>query len=798
LSGGATQTVTASNSAQVSGTTGAIKVTATTPTTSLDAVDYTGWAAGAGVFVRNGSTVSVTSNAGTFTTTGTATASAGNSKAIQVGSDPSAASGATDSTVTNATATGYPTLIGNLADAPTGDVTTSVKTTFTDDYGSANVTYGTGATKIYMNGGSTASVTGAGAVTIRDLQTVATKTSSTATAAPAKASTLTTVNLTGVSGAAGIHSDALTSVSVVDSSTTVTVNSNVGKNATALQVSVGNSTTTVSASEATSVAVTGVQSANAKIGTKDVAATNSASTLTLTTPKATSLSINGTSDISLSAASSLPLVTAISASGSGALTLGTVTDFAKVTKVDGSAATGKITASVGATITGATTDRSFAFTSGSGNDIITVTGALTSDITSAGATVSNTIDLGAGDDTVSNSSGSIGVGASVNGGSGDDTIAASLVTVGNSARITNFEVLGLDKTSGAFDSDLLAAATGLEMLAQGATYNNVEQAQSLKIKSNIGTGTTTLSFTSTDVIGKADAYSITFGAEGGATTAAATTINAGTLVINSIENVTINSGSSKGFVNNTIKIQDDHLKALTLTGAAYKTTVSFNATTGTNTSSTNAAVKTIDGTVATGRLYIDTTNVVEDNVSGLTVTGGSAADQITLDSTVTGTVTANGGDGADTFILNGSMTATLTGGAGNDTFDLGAATVGVSNALGADSSLVYATITDFTSGDILKLDNISAGSSLMLSANAVSGVQNATSLTAALDAALKLSTAVDDATVYFNYGGNTYIAHEDNIEGLSINDVVVKLTGINVLSTAAVSSPATTGLFGEA
>jgi len=792
LSGGASQTITASNSVQASGSTGAVKITGSAAaTTSLAAVDYTGWAEAAGIFVRGGSTVDVSTKAGAFTS---GTASAANSKKIQIGSTPGSAYGASGDTVSNTTTTGYPTLIGNLADAPTGNVTTSVKTTFTDDAGAANITYGTGVAEIYMNGGTTASVTGAGAVTVRDMQSVATKTSSSATAAPAAASTVTTVNLTGVSGATGIYSDALTSVSVVDSSTTVTVNSNFGKNSTALNVSVGNSTTTVSASEATSVAVTGVQSANAKINTTNVSAANSASTLTLTAAKATTVSFAGTSDITL-ASSTLSLATSITASGSGTLDLGTPTGYAKVTKVDGSAATGKIIASIGATITGATTDHSFAFTGGSGADVVTISGELKADVTAAGASVVNTIDLGAGDDTIKNSSGTIGVGSTVDGGAGNDTMPASLVTVGNSARIKNFELLGLDKTSGSFDSDLLAGATGLNLLAQGGTYTNVEKTQSLTVNENIGSSSTTLTFTASNVTGKTDGYLVTFGAEGAASATASspTAINAGTLVIEGIEDVTIASGAAKGYVNNTVTLTDANLKSVTVTGAATKTTLAFAGTNGTSTSSTDRAVSTIDGSAYTGRLFVNTANVVEDAVNALTVKGGSGKDQITFD----GKTIVDAGAGDDLIIVSNGATGTVTGGAGADTFDVSGSTAA---DVTSDATIKYVEITDFAKGDVLKMSADTAASAAYISANTVVAASNATTLKEALTAALTrstLSTAVTDANVYFSYGGNTFVAHQDSSDGFGTGDAVVKLTGIHVLAATNVAAAAT-GLFGEA
>ena len=804
---GSSATVSAGDSVQVSGSTGAVTVDTAVPATSLAAVDYTGWAAGAGVFVRNGTTVSITETADTSTA---GAVPGGNTTTILVGAQPSAAlgtDGANTGAKLQATATTYPEVVGNLSSAPTGNVTTSVKTNFTNTNGYKDVKYGAGTTTIYMNGGTTADVTGAKTVTIQDLGTVLLKSSSSATAA-AGTSALTTVNLTGISGsssAVSISSDAISNLSLVDSTTTATINSNFGANKTALNLSVGNSTVTVSHANATSVAVTGVASAYQYVNNSAVG-TNSASSLTLTTAAATAISFAGSSDITL-ASSTLTNATSITASGSGKLDLGTPTGYAKVTSVNGASATGKIVATIGTTMlsggTQASTDHAFAFTSGSGNDVVTISGALTADITAAGASIANSVNTGSGNDTVKFATGgSIGVGATVNGGDGIDTISSKLLTVGSAARITNFELLGLDQTSGTYDTDLLSGATGLDLLAStGVTYTNVEKAQSLQVNQDAGSSSaTTLSFTAANVVGKSDAYAITFNAEGGLTSGAATTINAGSaLVIEGIENVSIASGASTGYVDNTITLTSATLKTVAITGAAYKTHLAFDGTNGTNTSSTDTAVSSIDGSAATGRLYINTANVIEDNVNGLVVKGGSGIDDIKLDYTVTtgASVSADAGAGNDTITILGSMTSSVAGGAGNDTFDVTLATIGVSNANGADSALKITTITDFTTGDILKVDTTSAGSQVYVSGNSVSGVQTASTLTAAIHAALGLSTVVTDATVYFTYGGNTYIAHEDGTDGLTSGDVVVQLIGAHTLAAANVVAAAT-GLFGQA
>jgi xanthine dehydrogenase iron-sulfur cluster and FAD-binding subunit A len=101
------------------------------------------------------------------------------------------------------------------------------------------------------------------------------------------------------------------------------------------------------------------------------------------------------------------------------------------------------------------------------------------------------------------------------------------------------------------------------------------------------------------------------------------------------------------------------------------------------------------------------------------------------------------------------------------------------------------TITDFAKGDKLVL-----GSTVSDLVNGTTAVASATTLAGALDAALKIATdVVQNDSVWFVYGGNTYIALEDGTDGLTNGDVVVKLAGVYDLATAAsLASNVITGL----
>ncbi len=796
-SGGLAVTVKSNDSVEVLAAKGAVDVTLSAVPTSKfseSASTSTGanpaWTATAGVLVTGGTTVSVTNTKGATVTSGSSTVTSQNTTPIIVG--------ASTANITTNTTTGVETQ-SNLGANPTGNVVTNVSSKWTDAAGLSDIAYGGGAVTVTTNGGDTVSVTGAGAVTIKDIKTTK-LVPGTGLTSVAGTSKLATVNLTGVSGATSITSDAISTVSIVDSSSTVTVSGNTGANTGAINVSVGNSTTTVVNATATSVAVNGVGSSSAAVnGTK--VATGAPSTVTLTAAKATGVSFAGSSDITL-ASSTLTVATAITASGSGKLDLGTPTGYAKVTSFDGSAATGAVTASLGETIgSDAATARGFAFTSGSGNDSVTLTGAMKSGTSAAGAVIQNTINLGAGNDKLLSSSGSIAAGASVNGGDGTDTIAASLLTVGNAAQITNFEVLGLDKTSGDYDTDLLVGATGLSGLAlTSGTYTNVNTTQGMTYAKDLGSssGTIKLTFGTAETTGTADAYAVTFAgtALSTGTLLSPTPIRAQTLEIPGIEAISVASGGT-GFVSNSIILNGANARSVTLSGDK-PLDVSYASAFGGSTavSSTNGlGVTAIDGSAATGKLTLATANVLKA-YAGLTVKGGSADDSIT----VAGAMTVDAGAGDDLITISASGAAgngaTLTGGAGKDTFDV---ILGTAYDVTNDASLYITTINDFSAGDTLKIVASTSSSAAYVNGTSLVSAANPSTLKGALDAALLGSTVVTGATVWFSYGGNTYVVNEQGTDGLTTDDVIVKLVGAHKLSADAVTTttPAT-GLFGEA
>jgi S-layer protein len=739
------------------------------------------------VKVWGGTTVSITKGGTALdTTTGEATGSAyaGN---ITVGTAPNIVSNPE-------TTTGYPQVDENVDDQPTGNVTIKNYTNWTSLTGQASRTYGSGTANVQTNGATEVSVATAGAVTINDAQT-ALKQASSSPPAVAGTSTLTKATFDGIAAASTVTSGALNAVKAINTSGSAAVtvtNATLGGHALALTLG-NNSALTVTDATATSVSV------STETSTLSTVANASQVAFNLVADKATSVSFANAQAVTLGGSSSLKLATSVTATGSGTLDLGTVgsttsgASTVKITSVDGSAATGAITASIATTITttaGGSTNHSLNFKGGAGNDVITLTGDMRSGTNAAGAVVQNTIDLGAGNDRLVKSGGSIAAGSTVSGGEGTDTIASSLLTAGNAAQITGFEVLGLDQT-GTYDTDLLAGATGLGMLALGGTWTNVEKAQGLSIvngASSASSTATTLTFTAAEVSGTADAYTVSFAQSAPTSTATSrTTSDAGVVVVAGIENITVESGGT-GFLSNAITLTGANARNVTLTGA-QNLSIDFSANFGGTTAATSSnglGIATIDGSAMTGKLTVDTAGALVA-FTATTVKGGSAADTITLsDLTNKGVVDAGAGNDK---IITAADSVKVTGGAGNDTFDV---TLSVAYASSAATDDVT-TIEDFAAGDVIDFIGGTNGTHTATTdsfAKLTLTTQNSVSecILSALNLSPKATSGAKEVT-WFVYGSNTYVVFDASDDtstdaGLAANDVVVKLTGVIDLSTA--------------
>ena len=755
-SGGADVTVTASDSVFVKGATGAVTVKAGATTTSIKGAvtSDSGSTAGdaAGIYVTGGTTVDIT---GSKTTTG----------AIKVG----AAGYAKDAV--NVTG-GLPQSNGNATNTPTGDVTISTSKVDTDkSTGLKDLVYGTGARDVYTNGAESVTIKGGTAVSVTDVQTTALQSAVGVAAAPGT-STLAKVTLAGLGGNASITSDALTDIYLSDTLTAKTVTvSNSGAEGVNTSIALHTSNTGKDAARnvldhATAESVVlGSTAANANYSVGGLVNNpGSASFVTLTTPKATTVTAVNTLSVDLG---------------------DYLANAPKIASINASGATGGVNVIIDNTPLQGTS-----YIGGAGKDTVIIkSGAnLAANVTSGAVT---SISLGAGDDTLANGSNSAHTmtGVTIDGGAGTDTVFASLINAGNAAQFTGFENLGLDfVASTTYDvslksgiSTLVAAAT--LSAAQTVVYTGVTAAQSLVYaKAQPANGVLTLTMGTAELLGANDSYTVT--AAGGVGTPDATdpntVIQLGTLNIDTIENVNIVSTGAFGYVDNTISVGAIRAKTVTITGNQdISLTTSGMGTAVAPSLANGLGVSSIDATGLTGDLTLDT-NGVSMNVYGLTISSGAGNDVITLSGTNLEIETVLAGAGNDR-INTAAIATTLSGEAGNDTFNVTAAIAGT-NAIPTG---VVTTIKDFTAGDVIDFIGTVNGAHAATAASVAQlTLTTETTLTEAIKNAVDLSpnAGVTADVAWFYWGGNTYVvfdAADDNGAngGLNTNDVVVKLTG---------------------
>ncbi|MYM85055.1 DUF4214 domain-containing protein [Duganella sp. FT50W] len=230
--------------------------------------------------------------------------------------------------------------------------------------------------------------------------------------------------------------------------------------------------------------------------------------------------------------------------------------------------------------------------------------------------------------------------------------------------------------------------------------------------------------------------------------------------------------TGNGVQTSTVTLKADKAAIVTIDGSS-----NVNLTLDTT---TNKLV-TINASALTGGLTVDANNV--NGANALTINGGAGND--TIHASVGANAKAdiiNGGAGNDT-IYAGSNGATLTGGAGNDTFILSSA----SATGGTKEGNAYSTITDFSAGDVLKLQYFDS-----VTTQAAAAATGFAKLTAVLnDTTASFSNFLDAAVVqagiggavYFNFKGDTYVVVDSDSNTTTTfhneHDLVIKLTGVN-------------------
>jgi hypothetical protein len=631
------------------------------------------------------------------------------------------------------------------------------------------VTTGSGTTDVTGKTLTTVSIKGGGNVTVDNLLNATAATT-------AEGTSMTEVTLNGISGTtAALKGAALGTVNITSqkSALTTTITNGTSKELTLNLTASGYNS-----------------SASAQTNRVDAGAT--AESITVNTVSKSNVDVRGVA------------VTALTLTGAGELTA----DFSNLpTRSIASTATGDlILGSLNAATTSVTTGAGAdSFTLGTAVKTVRVSTGEGKDSVTVGQLVAGAaVDLGAGDDKVLGT----GVVAAktvadpglIDGGAGNDVVNSLLLNAGNASRFINFEVLGLSTASATFDAALVSGLTGLELLvANSGLYTGVTKEMGLAVNGNIGSGSTTLTFGATNVVGTADSYTVTFGGKGATTSTATsrTSTDAGTLIIEGIENVNIVSNQASGFVNNTIDLTSAKLQTVTITGNSAQTSLGFTGTVGTNGSvaGSGGAVKLIDASTYGGIVTVSTAGITaDDSANGLTIKTGSGKDAITLQHMAT----VDGGANDDAFVLQASTASynsansVLTGGTGKDSFDVSAIVLGTdaTAAGGVNNTIasIIVTITDYTAGDTI---DFSAGSE---DAESALGSAVSTATATNLDGAIT-AIIVGAGTTHFAWGvyaGNTYVVHNaDKGNGTDTaaeaGDVVVKLSGVYDLSLAAVS-----------
>lgn len=345
--------------------------------------------------------------------------------------------------------------------------------------------------------------------------------------------------------------------------------------------------------------------------------------------------------------------------------------------------------------------------------------------------------------------------ASIDGGAGVDTVSGALiVNASNAAVFKNFEQIDLAGTAngGALDVATLtnSTVTGAVISANtgsGFTLNNLVENSvgfNLSVTGN-NFFSTVLGFTAGSVAGATDALNVSFNA---ANSAIAASVSAGRVTAEKVEVIKISSGGGTN-ISNAITLVDSAAKSVVITGD-HALSLTLSAQIGVGVSQ----LTNIDGSAATGDLILTVPAAATTGAqSALTIKTGSGNDTIKV-------ATSNAA---------GSVGVTLTTGTGTDQIDVSLSLV---RASGAPQ---FSTITDFGAGDSLKFGSTLAFNTLQFVP--VSPADLADALTQATT-----GQAANSAR-WFAYQGDMYVVDNvDGADGLSVTDIVVKLSGAVDLS----------------
>jgi S-layer protein len=618
-----------------------------------------------------------------------------NVTATAMGSNDVVVNGGTSVTVAETGVTNLGLLGIGATSAPTG----AVVVTSSGDYTTGGGAVGRGA--ITIKGGTTVSVTQTTGITAAETTAALTNTGGNSTltqAAVTVTGTATTTAVTVSNAATVAVSTSVTTGKIGVAQADITVNDKNAASATA-----AGTITSVTATNFDDLAVNSGALSTVTVAGKG--ATITLTDGALTTPTATTLQLN-LAGITVSGATSVDsdytTVNIASSSATNTLTGGLAANGATTVGISGDKSLVLATHSFAAAANITSTSTGAVKISDALAVAQTYTGAAGADTITVGATT-KAITTGAGDDIVTVSV-DFGAGGTVDAGDGTGDIlsitsanAATLSALTTfDAKISNFEVINLGATAGADTVDVTnlddistvisagVTAGGLALQGLGAT-NLVTFTAAVGAASSIALATST---------GTTDVVNVKLSADDGFT-------NTGALTISNVETINIatedSDTSTDATMVYTVPLTAAAAKTITLTGAIG---VNLSSATGTALTSFNASGVT--GTGAVGQVTLTTgalaaaaviTGGAGDDVlnaasatKAVTMSGGAGGDVLTG-----GTLGDNisGGDGVDR-LDGGAGGDTLTGGAGTDVFHV--TTVTDSNGVNQD------TVADFVAG----------------------------------------------------------------------------------------------------
>ena len=189
----------------------------------------------------------------------------------------------------------------------------------------------------------------------------------------------------------------------------------------------------------------------------------------------------------------------------------------------------------------------------------------------------------------------------------------------------------------------------------------------------------------------------------------------------------------------------------------------------------------------------DVNFVITGGAAANTITGGAGADTINGDAGAdviaggAGVDTIDGGTGND-IITGGTGADVMTGGTGDDTFVFAAGDTGTPSATNFDEIIGFASASDVID-HTAALTIVTNGAAAAAGVAAISALGIATFAAAddtlaeriiATEGGIATGTAAAGQTAAFMFETNAYVFISDGVDGVGANDVLIRLTGVDL------------------